>query len=241
MLEHHIDIETRDGKMNTFITHPEEGGPHPVILFLMDAPGKREELHDMARRIATVGYYVILPNLYYRTTREFQLSRDEAGMKEMFKLMYTLSNPMVMQDISSMLAYAEGQSAARAGKIGVVGYCMSGPFAFAAAAQHADRVAVSASIYGAGLITDKPDSPHLEAAKISGEMYFACAEIDQYAPASQITELEQLLTEAKTNYRIEWYPGAEHGFAFPQREGIYHKASAERHWERLFRLFAHNL
>ena len=64
MIEHHIDIQTADGAMNTFITHPEEGGPHPVVLFYMDAPGKREELHDMARRIATVGYYVVLPNLY---------------------------------------------------------------------------------------------------------------------------------------------------------------------------------
>ena len=80
MIEHHIDIKTADGVMNTFITHPEESGPHPVVLFLMDAPGKREELHDMARRIATAGYYVVLPNLYYRTTPEFDMSRDPGGV-----------------------------------------------------------------------------------------------------------------------------------------------------------------
>ncbi|MGB0693784.1 MAG: dienelactone hydrolase family protein, partial [Pseudomonadales bacterium] len=73
MKETEIDIATADGQMNTFITCPEEGGPYPIILFLMDAPGKREELHDMARRIATVGYYVMLPNLYYRRTREFTI------------------------------------------------------------------------------------------------------------------------------------------------------------------------
>ncbi|MCY3793106.1 MAG: dienelactone hydrolase family protein, partial [Gammaproteobacteria bacterium] len=71
MIEHHIDIETPDGAMNTFIVHPDEGGPHPLAVFYMDAPGKREELHDMARRLATAGYYVMLPNLYYRRVREF--------------------------------------------------------------------------------------------------------------------------------------------------------------------------
>ena len=77
MIENEIDIPTQDGAMNTFITHPEEGGPFPVVLFYMDAPGKREELHDMARRIATVGYYVLLPNLYYRREREFIMGPDQ--------------------------------------------------------------------------------------------------------------------------------------------------------------------
>ena len=75
MIEKNIDIQTKDGAMNTFITRPEEEGVYPIVLFLMDAPGKREELHDMARRIGTVGYYVILPNLYYRTAREFVIGR----------------------------------------------------------------------------------------------------------------------------------------------------------------------
>ena len=76
MIERDVDIRTPDGAMNSFVVCPDEGGPHPVVLFYMDAPGKREELHDMARRIAAVGYYVVLPNLYYRTTREFAMVRD---------------------------------------------------------------------------------------------------------------------------------------------------------------------
>lgn len=241
MIEQHIDIKTKDGLMNTFVTHPEEGGPHPVILFLMDAPGKREELHDMARRIGTAGYYVILPNLYYRTVREFELTRDEGGMKRMFELLRSIPNDLVMEDVGALLAHADTQPQARKGKVGVVGYCMSGPFAFRAASRYPDRVAVSASIYGAGLVTDKPDSPHLFAQDIKGHMYFACAEIDHYAPRDQIDALDEHLSKLNINYRIEWYPGAEHGFAFPQRQGIYDKPSAERHWERLFAMFAKNL
>ena len=80
MIEREIDLSTANGEMNTFVVQPEEGGPHPAVLFYMDAPGKREELHDMARRIATAGYFVALPNLYYRRTREFVMERTEAGM-----------------------------------------------------------------------------------------------------------------------------------------------------------------
>ena len=241
MIERDIDIRTPDGSMNSFIVHPEEGGPFPVVLFYMDAPGKREELHDMARRIAAVGYYVVLPNLYYRTTREFKMVRDEDGFKRMFELLRGLSNEMVLRDTAAMLAFVDEQPQARTQALGVVGYCMSGPFVFAAAARFPDRIKCSASIYGAGLVTDRPDSSHLTARQIRGEMYFACAEIDKYAPKDQIDALAAHLETSGINYRLEWYPGAHHGFAFPTREGIYHKPSAERHWERLFALFRRNL
>jgi carboxymethylenebutenolidase len=241
MIEHDVDIRTPDGSMNSFVVHPEEGGPFPVVLLYMDAPGKREELHDMARRIAAVGYYVVLPNLYYRATREFKMVRDEDGFKRMFEMLRGLSNEMVLRDTAAMLAFVDDQPHARAQALGVVGYCMSGPFVFAAAARFADRIKCAASIYGAGLVTDRPDSPHLTATQIRGEMYFACAEIDKYAPKEQIDALAAHLETSGINYRLEWYPGAHHGFAFPMREGIYHKPSAERHWERLFALFRRNL
>jgi carboxymethylenebutenolidase len=79
VIDRELDLTTAHGAMNTFITHPEEGGPHPVVLFYMDAAGKREELHDMARRLGTAGYYVVLRNLYYRLTREFDPAADPAG------------------------------------------------------------------------------------------------------------------------------------------------------------------
>lgn len=241
MIEHHIDIATADGAMNSFVVHPDEGGPFPVVLFYMDAPGKREELHDMARRIASVGYYVVLPNLYYRTVREFQLVRDEAGFARMFELLRGLSIEMILRDTAALLAFVDDQPRARAGSVGAVGYCMSGPFVVAAAARFPERVTCAASIYGAGLVTDRPDSPHLMLPQVRGELYFACAEIDKYAPREQIDALAASLVASGVRYRLEWYPGAEHGFAFPQRAGIYHKPSAERHWARLFALLRRNL
>src|SRR6185369_9397184 len=98
MIDRELDIQTADGAMNTFVTHPEEGGPHPVVLFLMDAPGKREELHDMARRLGTAGYYVLLPNLYYRSTREFNVFSGEPdqGMDRMWELMRSIDDDKVV-------------------------------------------------------------------------------------------------------------------------------------------------
>ena len=126
MIEHHIDIPTADGAMNSFVVHPEEGGPHPVVLFYMDAPGKREELHDMARRLASVGYFVVLPNLYYRRTRDFWLTeRTDEKMKVMFEHMKALTNAMTVRDTQAMLAWIDAQPAAAAGRVGAVGYCMS--------------------------------------------------------------------------------------------------------------------
>lgn len=239
MRELEPDIITADGPMNTFITHPEAGGPHPVILFLMDAPGKREELHDMARRLGTAGYYVMLPNLYYRRVREYRI--ENSNREEMFSHMDSLTNAMVCEDIAALLQFAATDDAARKGKVGCVGYCMSGPFAFAAAAAFPDRIAASASLHGVRLLTEAPDSPHLKADKITGEMYFGCAETDVYAPKTMVDQLQAYLGTLNIRARVEWYPGTEHGFVFPQRQGKYDKPAAERHWERLFDLYRRNL
>jgi carboxymethylenebutenolidase len=241
MIEHHVDIPTAHGAMNTFVTHPEEGGPHPVVFFYMDAPGKREELHDMARRLGTAGYYVILPNLYYRSTREFNIfSGDPTHTRErLVELMGSLRIDMVTSDTAALFAHVEEDAAADADRIGCVGYCMSGPFSFAVAGTYPDRIKAAASIYGVRLFG--PGSPAPLAADVRGELYFACAEFDQYAPKEMVDELEAHLREVGANARVEWFPGTHHGFAFPDRGDIYDKPAAERHWERLHALFARNL
>ena len=241
MKEKHIDIQTKDGVMNTFVTRPDEGGPFPPVLFYMDAPGKREELHDMARRIATVGYFVMLPNLYYRDEREFHTGMPGATRERMAELMSHLSNAMVCDDTQSMFDYIANDPDAGSGPVGITGYCMSGPFVFAAAAAFPDRIKAAASVHGVKLFTDEPESPHLTADRIQGEMYFACGELDHLAPPSMIDPLDAHLKSTGINYRIEWYAGAKHGFVFPHREGMYLKEAAETHWSRLFAMFDRNL
>jgi len=245
MIEHQVDITTKDGATPTFIVHPERDGPHPVILFYMDAPAIREELRDMARRFASAGYYVMLPNLYYRAgVMELgPLSPDpnDPSRQKMMDLMYGLTIAMVMDDTDSLVAYADLDPAADAKRIGTVGYCMSGQHSINAAARHAGRVKAAASIYGTYLVTDKADSPHLAARKAKAELYFACAEIDRWAPLEMVEELTQSLeSDPQVRAEVELYPKVEHGFAFPQR-AAYDKTAAERHWERLNALFRRNL
>ncbi|MDH5540660.1 MAG: dienelactone hydrolase family protein [Rhizobacter sp.] len=242
MIQHHIDIPTADGAMNSFVVHPEEGGPFPVVLFYMDAPGKREELHDMARRLASVGYFVVLPNLYYRKSRDYWLKeRTEPAMAHMFTLMASLNRNTTECDTRALLEFVDAQPQADATRIGAVGYCMSGPFVMWAAAAFADRLRCIASIHGANMVTEQPDSPHRMPPQIKCESYFACAETDKWAPPAAIQQLQAALQAAGTPHRVEWYPGVEHGFVFPLRAGIYNQAAAERHWERLFSLFARTL
>ena len=243
MVEENARIATRDGLMETFIVYPERNGPFPVILFFMDAPGIREELRDMARRLATVGYYVMLPNPYYRSKvmeiGPVSVEENHPSRVRMFELMHSLNIGLVGDDTAALLAYAAEQPAAAGGPVGCVGYCMSGQYATGAATRFPERVAAAASIYGTSLITDRPDSPHLAPLRTAAEYYFACAETDRWAPLELVERLRSSLADAK-NAEVEFYPGVEHGFAFPKRP-VYDKPSAERHWERLFALFGRRL
>jgi carboxymethylenebutenolidase len=240
MIERQIAISTKDGRMNTFICHPERWGPHPVIIFFMDAPGIREELRDMARRLATVGYYVMLPNLYYRSNVEelgpFIGEAYAATREKLMLLMDTIDIPMVMEDTGALIAFANEDGAAAKGAMGCVGYCMSGRYAISAAVRYPDRVRAAASIYGVALVTDQPDSPHLAMQRTDARLYFGCAERDHYAPKEVVDALRTELDQTGAKAEVEIYPGTQHGFAFPQRS-LYDKPAAERHWERLFALF----
>ena len=228
--------------MGSFVAHP-DSGPRPVVLFLMDAPGKREELHDMVRRLASAGYFVILSNLYYRHVAAFNLF--ETGDRDrMFELMNSLTNAMVVEDAKAMLAFADADRLADTSKVGVVGYCMSGPFALMVGAGLPIQVRAAASFHGVRLAVDAPDSPHRHLSEVNGEVYVGCAETDHWAPPEMVAEFESALGSAASTSSVtgavEWYPKTEHGFVFPQRPS-YDRAAAERHWSRLHDLFRRTL
>ncbi len=245
MLEDTLDIPTADGAMPTFVCRPDRGGPFPAVFLLMDAPGIREELRDMARRMATVGYLVLLPNLYYRAGTDTYYGPDvlTAGSAEharMRAVRTRMTIPPVMDDFAAMLAFVDARDDVRPGPVGCHGYCMSGPYALAAAARYPDRVAAAASFYGTWLVSDAVESPHLTMGKAKGELYIACAEHDELAPLPMVEELRRLFETSGARGELEIYPDVHHGYAFPQR-WCYDKPAAERHWQRLIALYARNL
>ena len=246
MIERELDIATQDGAMNTYTVRPDDGGPLPVVLMLMDAPGVREALREICRRIAQSGYYVLLPNLFYRTTREFVLgpTRDhpdaEANIKKMLAMVASIPNDKVAADVGAILDGLPSMADAKPGKIGLVGYCMSGAFVTVAAAKHPDRIGCFASYYGTRLITEKPDSPHLMLSDIVAEGYYSFAEHDTYVPLEQVAAFEKLLAAAPFPSRSETEMGTHHGYAFPDR-GNLNEAAREKHYERRLALYRRNL
>ena len=248
MKEHIARIETPEGAMETFVTQPDEGGPHPIVLFYMDAIGVREELKDMARRIGTAGYCVLLPNLFYRVAGIDEVLLDAKQIevkgsderKRFWGLVRSVSNERVASDTRPLLDYAQALDGAAPGPAGCIGYCLSGQFVYTVAAHYPGEIAAAASYYGAGIVTDRPDSPHLCTDDITAELYLAFAEDDPWVPDPTVEALAQCLEGSAVRHRIERYTGAHHGFAFPDRH-CYDKAAAERHWERMFALFRRNL
>ena len=245
MIEETLDIATADGAMETFVCRPERGGPYPPVLFLMDAPGIREELRDMTRRLATVGYCVLLPNLYYRFGRDTTYGPDvlEHGSAEhtrMRAVRTRMTIPPVMEDVAALIRFADARPEIAHGPVGCHGYCMSGPYALASAARYPGRIAAAASFYGTWLVSDAVESPHLNLGKTKGELYIACAEHDELAPLPMVEELGRLFQASGAAGELEIYPGVHHGFAFPERR-VYDKPAAERHWERLIALYRRRL
>ena len=245
MIEETLDIATEDGTMPTFLCRPERGGPAPAVLLLMDAPGIREELRDMARRLATVGYCVLLPNLYYRAGNDTiygpdVLTEGSPEHKRMRAVRTKMTIPPVMDDVAALIAFADTQKASRKGPVGTHGYCMSGPYSLAAAARFPDRVAAAASFYGTWLVSDAVESPHLTLGKAKAELYISCAEHDDLAPPEMVEKLKALFDKSGNGGELEIQMGVHHGFAFPQR-WCYDKPAAERHWERLIALYRRRL
>jgi carboxymethylenebutenolidase len=244
MIEETLDIPTRDGAMEAFVCRPDRG-THPAVLLLMDAPGIREELRDMTRRLTSVGYCVLLPNLYYRAGRDTKfdatvLNHGSPEHTRMRAIRTKMTIPPVMEDVGAMMQFLDGREGVKPGPIGVHGYCMSGPYALAAAARHPGRVAAAASFYGTWLVSDAEESPHLTLGQAKGELYIACAEFDELAPLPMVAELKTLFDASGNPGELEIYPGVHHGFGFPQRK-IYDKPAAERHWERLIALYRRRL
>jgi carboxymethylenebutenolidase len=192
VIGYNLDVRTADGDMNTFVVRPQRGGPHPGVIMLMDASGVRESLRDIARWIATSGYAVFRPNLYYRLDRHFVAGPlhshpdAEPNMARVIRYRSSIGHAAVIRDVGVLLDRIAANPIARQGSAGVFGYCMSGGYVVTATASHADRLACGASFYGTRLMEQRPDAPRRRLGEAGAELNFAFAEVDSDAPLDQV-------------------------------------------------------
>src|SRR5687768_16025875 len=216
-----VDLRTPDGTLDVYTFQPPgagtSGGPWPAVIVYMDAFGIRPNLDSMAERLASHGYFVVVPNLYYRTGAFAPFDPKEVfgegPERDRFKgMIASIDHAKVMRDTGAVIDYLDGASEARQGTLAAVGYCMGGGYALSAAGTFPDRVALAASFHGGSLATDKPDSPHLLASRMRGRVYVGAAEVDPSFPKDQEARLRQAFEDARANYTIETYPGTKHGW-----------------------------
>jgi carboxymethylenebutenolidase len=250
MHEKTIEIPTADGRMETFITHPEADGPFAPVVIYMDVWGLREELYDLARKVAVVGYYVLLPDLYYRQGRIRHQWRNERGqMISMHNLdparqaqvrapLQKLSDTMVVADSGAILKFLAQGEPVRQGAVGSIGYCMGGRHVICVAGVYPERFVAGACLYGTQLVRD--DSPHYLADRLCGELYCGFAENDPNGTPLIRQALSEAFTGRLVHYFYELHAGAEHGYALPDRD-IYDKRAANRDWELIFAMFRRQL
>ena len=244
MHEKNIILKTKDGNLDCRIFVKSKINA-PTIIFYMDAPGIREELRNMCRRILNNGYNVILPNLFYRVGTEgnypfnqLLYKKTKKELSNMVRTMRNTTNKMIINDTKLIINYIENNFNIGNG-IGVVGYCMSGRFVVSCGAYYANKISAIASFYGVDILTENKDSPHLIAHKIKGDLYLAFAEKDKWVPKETLGKIKKSFSKYKNCY-IEVYAATDHGFAFPERN-TYIKQAAEKHWKRLIYLFNKNL
>jgi carboxymethylenebutenolidase len=234
-----LELDTADGSMPTWIHRPAIEGPHPLVMYLMDAPSIRPALHDMASRLATAGYYVMLPYLFYRggPYREFGTSDEDMHARR--DLMGTVTPTGILADAAAMLGHAEADPAADTTRFGAVGFCMSGGLTLALAKAHPGRMVAAASIHGAWLVRDTVDSPHLGLDAATAEVYLGWCDNDPTAPVADRDTLVAALEAAGVTYTLDFYTDAVHGYA-PAGER-HNQAASEQHWERVHDMFLRRL
>ncbi len=236
-----IDIETKDGVCPGYTYHPTGKGPWPGVLVFMDGLGIRPAMLELGERLAAYGYFVLLPDLFYRSgpyapmdpRKVFTDPEQRKILMEKFMGPATPAN--VMSDTRAFIDYLAAQPDVEPVGIGTTGYCMGGLMSLTAAGTYADRIVATASYHGGRLATDAPDSPHLLAPKIKSRVYIAGAIEDPSFPEEMCARLEDALTKAGVDHKIETY-AARHGWVFRDTP-VYDAAAAERHWQTLVALF----
>jgi carboxymethylenebutenolidase len=249
VVETDVEIKTPDGTCDAAFIHPKSGS-HPGVLLWPDAFGLRPAMRDMAKRLAADGYSVLVPNPFYRVSKapftdaskfNFGNPDDMAKLRPLMASVNAPGNPE--KDAAAYVAFLDAQKEVnKSKKIGTQGYCMGGPLVVRTAAALPDRIGAGASFHGGGLVSDKPDSPHLLAPKIKGRMYFGVASNDDKRQPDAKDKLKEAFAAANVPAEIEVYPDSLHGWCVPDMPTqagapIYNKPDAERAWGKLLALY----
>src|SRR5580658_2504343 len=256
VVETDVEIKTADGTCDAAFIHlrpKSKSGSYPGVLVWPDAFGLRPSMRTIGKSIAAEGYAVLVPNPFYRVSKapftdastfNFQNADDMAKLKPLMASATAPGN--AEKDAAAYVAFLDAQKEVnKAKKIGTQGYCMGGPLVVRTAASLPDRIGAGASFHGGGLVTDKPDSPHLLAPKIKAGMYFGIASNDDSKQPDAKDKLKEAFGAAHVPAEIEVY-AAQHGWCVPDmpaRDGvpIYNKPEAERAWGKLVALYKSTL
>jgi carboxymethylenebutenolidase len=240
-----IDIKIRDGSCPSYVYQPAGNGPWPAVLVFMDGLGIRPAMLELGERLASLGYYVLLPDLFYRSgpyepMDPHTVFSDPVKRKVLMEKFFALATAAnIMSDTQAFLEHIAAQPQVKSGGIGTTGYCMGGLMSLTAAGTFPEQIVAAASYHGGRLATDAPDSPHLLAPKMRGRIYIGGAIEDPSFPDEMKERLERALTQSHVDHRIEIYQ-ARHGWVFRDTP-VYDAAAAERHWHTLTELFAAKL
>jgi carboxymethylenebutenolidase len=236
-----VEIKTRDGACPSYVFRPAGKGPWPAVLAFMDGIGIRPAMLEIGERLATSGFFVLLPDLFYRSgpyepMNAHTVFTDPEQRKVLMEKFFALATPAnIMSDTGAFLDYLAVQPDVKPGGIGTTGYCMGGLMSLTAAGTFPERVVAAASYHGGRLATEKPDSPHLLAPKIKARVYVAGAIDDQSFPDEMKARLEEALTKAGVDHKIETYQ-AKHGWVLRDTPA-YDAGAADRHWRTMLALF----
>jgi len=239
--ESDVEITTPDGVADCYFVHP-ANGTHPGVLIWPDILGLRPAFRQMGRRLAQSGYSVLVVNPFYRSARspvvpEGASFQDEAVRNTVFPMAGALNADTHFTDARAFIAWLDEQAAVDGSrKMGTTGYCMGGPMTMRTAAAVPDRVGAAASFHGGGLVTDRPDSPHLLVPDMTAHYLFAIAANDDMQDPEAKNVLRQSFAAAGLPAEIEVYEGAMHGWC-PPDSAVYNEPQAERAWSRLLVLF----
>jgi carboxymethylenebutenolidase len=234
--ESDVNVTTPDGAADCYFVHPASGTAAAVLMW-PDIFGLRPAFRQMGKRLAESGYSVLVVNPFYRVKKAPTAEKGAATpIPELRPLAQALNETTHTTDARAFIGWLDKQAAVATNrKIGAQGYCMSGPIAFRTAAAVSDRVGAVASFHGGGLVTDQPNSPHLQAAKTKAQFLVAIAANDDQRAPNEKNVLKETFAKANLPAEIEVYEGA-HGWC-PPDSSVYNEPQAEKAWSRLLAMY----